>query len=331
MSSVQALETMRKLNEIKSYVRNTLDKLPGIRADLVRLDDSWQDWGFCELVEAVRKWTERNPKIIASKKNPKRDNVYHTKEKEQKVIEVKGVKCRVLIDTRAGSSYVSSKLISRLNKKPIRKESKRIETLMHSVIQKTAIYELQIGDINHEFTLKIESNKVEKEVLLEIPNPSYSEIQKKYAHLSDISITDNDTKKDLPVHVILGAGDYTKIKPQERARVGQPGGPIAELTRLGWVVISPGQESGLTNMMFSKTSIHDYENLHSLDVLGVKEEHVRRDEVVYDWLRKQLSQSPDGWYETNLFWKEKHPPLDANKSGSLGRLNSLLNNLKRND
>ena len=44
---------------------------------------------------------------------------------------------------------------------------------MHSVLQKTAIYELQIGDINHEFTLKIESNKVEKEVLLEIPNPNY--------------------------------------------------------------------------------------------------------------------------------------------------------------
>ena len=82
MSSVQALETMRKLNEIKGYVRNTLDKLPGIRADLVRLDDSWQDWGFCELVEALRKWTEKNPKIIANEKNPKRDNVYHTKERE---------------------------------------------------------------------------------------------------------------------------------------------------------------------------------------------------------------------------------------------------------
>ena len=39
-SSVQALETMRKLNEIKGYVRNTLDKLPGIRIDLVRLDDT---------------------------------------------------------------------------------------------------------------------------------------------------------------------------------------------------------------------------------------------------------------------------------------------------
>ena len=43
MSSVQALETMRKINEIKNHIRNTLDKLLGIRAGLVRLDDNWQD------------------------------------------------------------------------------------------------------------------------------------------------------------------------------------------------------------------------------------------------------------------------------------------------
>ena len=72
------------------------------------------------------------------------------------VIEVEGVKCTALIETGAGSAYVSSKLISRLNKKPIRKESKRIQTLMHSVVQKTAIYKLQIRDTNREFTLKIE-------------------------------------------------------------------------------------------------------------------------------------------------------------------------------
>ena len=55
-----------------------------------------------------------------------------------------------------------------------------------------------------------------------------------------------------------------------------------ELTRLGWVVIFPDQESGLTNMMFCKNSVHNYENPYSLDVLEVKEEHVRRDEIVYD-------------------------------------------------
>ena len=75
---------MRKLNEIKGYVRNTLDKLTGIRADLVTLDDSWQDREFYELVEALRKWTDRNPKIIGSEKKKKKDSVYHTKERGQK-------------------------------------------------------------------------------------------------------------------------------------------------------------------------------------------------------------------------------------------------------
>ena len=84
MSSVQTLETMRKLNEIKSYVRNTLDKLLGVRGNLIRSNDSWQYYGFCELVEALRKWTDRNLKIIASDKNPEGDHAYHTKERESK-------------------------------------------------------------------------------------------------------------------------------------------------------------------------------------------------------------------------------------------------------
>ena len=65
-------------------------------------------------------------------------------------------------------------------------------------------------------------------------------MQRKYAHVSDIIITVHDTKKDLPVHAMLWAKNYTKIKTQERGRVRRPGEPIAELTRIGWVVISPG-------------------------------------------------------------------------------------------
>ena len=70
--------------------------------------------------------------------------------------------------------------------------------------------------------------------------------------MKDIIINDTDTKKELPVHVILGAGHYSKIKTQERARVGQPGEPIAKLTKLGWVVIFPGQETPVTKMLFLK-------------------------------------------------------------------------------
>ena len=59
--SVQALESMGKLGEIKGLTRGTLDKLEGIRADLVRTDDNWQEWGFPKLVNALKQWTERNP------------------------------------------------------------------------------------------------------------------------------------------------------------------------------------------------------------------------------------------------------------------------------
>ena len=59
-------------------------------------------------------------------------------------------------------------------------------------------------------SIKTESNKVEKEVLLEVANPIYSALQKKYAHLNYIIIIDDDTKKDLPVHFILGQGIMLK-------------------------------------------------------------------------------------------------------------------------
>ena len=67
--NVQSLETMGKLREVTGYVRMTIDKLPGIRGDLVRTDDSWREWKFPKLVDELRKWTERNP--IQSKQNDK--------------------------------------------------------------------------------------------------------------------------------------------------------------------------------------------------------------------------------------------------------------------
>ena len=55
IAHINTLETMGKLKEINGYVRFTLDKLCGIRADLVRIDHNWQSWGFNELIEVIRK------------------------------------------------------------------------------------------------------------------------------------------------------------------------------------------------------------------------------------------------------------------------------------
>ena len=123
-----------------------------------------------------------------------------------------------------------------------------------------------------------------------------------YVHLKDLQINDHDPKSELPVHVILGISDYTKIKTQERPRVVLPGKPVAKMTKFEWVIVCPGQETGVLNMLFSsKTSLHDYEKLCSIDCLGIEE---RRDDsnYVYEEFQKLLGRGPGGFYETNLIW-----------------------------
>ena len=75
---------------------------------------------------------------------------------------------------------------------------------------------------------------------------------------------------------------------QERLRVGLEGKLVAELFKLGWVVVSPGNNSKVINLLFSKTSLHDYKNLCRLHCLGIEENHVKSDDLVYDKFRKQL-------------------------------------------
>ena len=129
--------------------------------------------------------------------------------------------------------------------------------------------------------------------------------------------------------MILGASDFTKIKTQERPRIGQIGDPIAELTRLGWIIISPGKESSYSHLLFKTTALNSYEELCSLDVLGIAESKERIDQDVLSEFKSQLSQTKEGFYETGLIWKEGHSRLENNKAGSLGRLANLLRNLKQ--
>ena len=145
------------------------------------------------------------------------------------IVSVEGVKCRALINTGAGASYNSSKFVSLVNNKPVRTETKTIQTLMNSSSKKIPIYSVQISDTKHQLSFQTELHKLEKSVLVELPNPKYLKLQNKYQHLKDLEVNDSDPKAFLPVHVILGVNDYTKIKTQERPRVGLEGESIAEL------------------------------------------------------------------------------------------------------
>lgn len=425
LTSVQSLETLGKLTEVSGYVRMTLDKLEGIRSDLVRTDDSWQEWKFPELIEALRKWTERNPlkrDQEVEKPNqrwPSRSRNFQTRQQEQKprscvycddsghrsteckkvatvadrrkilgekqrcfnctgarhkaadcrsqtvclrckkkhhtsicdtqpvqqqqmlvakgegkviypvvVVKAGGIKCRALLDTGAGSSYASAALLERLSSKSDRREFRKIEMMMQTSNKMIDIHKLDVSDVKESFALKTEVTKVDRSHLLSLPNPKYKETIEQFKHLKGVTMEDTDEKEELPIHLILGASDYAKIKTATQPRVGNTGEPVGEFTKFGWTIMSPGTDDDLTKMLFTQSSMHDYQKLCDLDVLGIKEP-LKEQQPIYEDFKEQLSQSEEGWYETGLLWKPRVDHLPSNERGSRARLTKLVQRLER--
>ena len=50
-----------------------LDKLTGIRGELVRTDSEWESWDFVKLVQALRQWVKRNP-VVSSDNREREEN-----------------------------------------------------------------------------------------------------------------------------------------------------------------------------------------------------------------------------------------------------------------
>lgn len=59
--NVQSLETLGRLKDVSGNTRSVLDKLKGIKADLVRGHEDWQNWDFPQLIKALKTWKEINP------------------------------------------------------------------------------------------------------------------------------------------------------------------------------------------------------------------------------------------------------------------------------
>ena len=107
------------------------------------------------------------------------------------------------------------------------------------------MYKVLTSSIKWNFNPPTTLRKVDKGVLLTAPNPRYAEIISQQQHLNDVMMDDVDTKQELPIHVILGASEYAKLKTTSVPRVGNPGEPVAELTSFCWTIMSPGAETNL--------------------------------------------------------------------------------------
>lgn len=149
-----------------------------------------------------------------------------------------------------------------------------------------------------------------------------------YPHLRGVVMENQDTKPELPVHMILGANLYTKIKMKEVPRVGNSGEPVVERTKFGWTLTSAGAEVN-DHIYLTHSTCSDYDRLCRLDVLGIEDKPDGDQYMVYEEFKEQLRRDPEGWYETGLLWKLGHKQLNDNKEASIGRFNNLTSKLKR--
>ena len=56
----EALRAMKSHTKVEGLVLPTLAKLLGIKADLTRNDDDWENWSFDDLLKEIRKWLRHN-------------------------------------------------------------------------------------------------------------------------------------------------------------------------------------------------------------------------------------------------------------------------------
>ena len=246
------------------------------------------------------------------------------------IVKVKGLKFRALLDSGASHSYVSSTLVDLVKATPVKSEDRRIATLMGTITTKLSQYDLCLEAVQGDFKLNARVTKINKRELLSLDNPHNAKKIKDYPHLRDIKLDDVPIKKKLPVHLILGANEYAKIRTRAQLRVGRQGEPLAEHTRFGWSIMAPGVESDVTAGFLAVNSTVDYEHLCALDVLGLADTPSGDQEMVHEEFREQLTRDPvEGWYETGLPWKGNHPPLPNNRTGSLRRLQTQVQKLRR--
>ena len=189
------------------------------------------------------------------------------------------------------------------------------------------VHKLQVTGVFETFVLKAEVTKVDCSHLLSLPSPKYKETIGQFEHLKGVTMDDTDEKEKLRIRLIIGASDYVKFKTATQPRVGNTG-ELGELTTFGWTIMSPGANVDLTNMLFTQSSMHDYQKLCDLDVPGIKKP-LNEQQPVYEDFKEQLNQSEERWYKTGLLWKPRVDHLPSNKRGSPARLTKLVQRLEK--
>ncbi|CAB4012896.1 Hypothetical predicted protein, partial [Paramuricea clavata] len=87
-----------------------------------------------------------------------------------------GIKTHALLDTGAGSSYASTKIINALKKRPKEVKTKRIEMMPPQSTTRIEICSANLKSLDHKFDMNVELSNVDKPELMMVKNPHYAKL-----------------------------------------------------------------------------------------------------------------------------------------------------------
>ena len=144
--------------------------------------------------------------------------------------------------------------------------------MIGSVTKNIELHQVRVKSLESDFSLEMQVSKIDREKLLVMENPGYAEIFAKYNPLRAVVMIDKDSKAELPVYLVIGINECTQIKTVFPPKIGHHRGPIAEKTKFGWTIMSPGNEVNANEMFLTtQTSSMDYEKLCRLVFFGLED------------------------------------------------------------
>ena len=241
-------------------------------------------------------------------------------------LKIKGKTFWACLDTGSGKNFISKEAARQLRLSPQRHERRNILTVNGSKTTSMPVFEVTINAVDGRASETIEITGTEMPDFTLVKRPTFIELKEKYEHVRGKTFYRSESE-EYPIHVILGDATYCKIRTDQVYK-GKPEDPIVEGTTFGWVVHG-GNDYADSRCMFVREN-SDYEQLYSLDVLGVEDRGEQDQSTVYAEFQENIVRQEDGRYEVSVPWIPGAVLSNTNEEPSRKRLNNVNRKLNRN-